>query len=815
MDNPSDSFKVKLPARITGIVFWGLVFIGLLISVFILEDAENDLYAVNKTNAHMVAYAIENIVKKNPESPVLETAESRIRLRLNQLRDEMGFTSVILSENDREYLYGDRNTDDDAFPYSINYYPEGSQHLETISTLIYYPNQKMEVANIRKNLLLTIGVSIFIFGLILQQILHRVLSGPFTRMVITARDFSNGDDSVRFDQSRDDEFGYLGGFINNAIESMFNTQRKLTDALQRAEESEIKLSNQKEKAEVTLHSITESVITLGLDGIVQYINPAAEQLFKAKNKDIYNMQLSDLVRIVSDSSGEDIDDPLASCFETQQTVYLPEHSSLIAGDNKVVAIEASVAPMKNTEGNIIGAVMVIQDVSNTRKLARQLSYQASHDMLTGLYNRRKFEECLEEALLNINQEHRVHSLCFLDLDQFKQVNDTCGHVAGDELLRQLPDLFHKVLRSGDVVARLGGDEFGILLENCELNQAGLIADKIRQEVKDFRFIWEEKVFTIGVSIGVVGIDENACDMSKIMSYADMACYAAKDSGRNHVHVYQHADELVPERHGEMHWTARITRAMEQGRFILYRQPIVGLSGDNNEHYEVLVRMVDEKGGVVPPGAFIPAAERYKLMADIDRWVINEVFRMIAEDDTAGADKDADTVITINLSGDSLSDSGLYDYIVSLKNRLGISLGNICFEINETVAISNLVKATALINGLKKHDCLFSLDDFGNGLSSFAYLKTLPVNYIKIDGSFIKNVSSDLVNRAMVDSIQQMGSAMKLETIAECVEDEQTLNTLKEIGVNYAQGYHMGRPQAIGDNGSEPLLSHIRVIPACF
>ena len=805
MDNASDSFKVKLPARITGIVFWGLVFIGLLVSVFILENAESDLYLANKTNSHMVAYALEGIIKKNPESPVLETAASRIKLKLNQLRDEMGFTSVILFDNDKEYLYGKRNIDDDAFPYSINYYPEGSQHLETISTLVYYPNQKQEVANIRKNMLLSIGLSVFIFGFILQHILHRVLSGPFTRMVKTAREFSNGNDAVRFDHSRDDEFGYLGGFINNAIESMFITQRKLKDALQRAEKSEIELSNQKEKAEVTLRSITESVITLGLNGVIQYINPAAEQLFKAKNRDIYDMQLSDLVRIVNDSSGENIEDPLARCFETKQTVYLPEHSSLIAGDNKVVAVEASVAPMKNNEGNIIGAVMVIQDVSNTRKLARQLSYQASHDMLTGLYNRLKFEEFLEEALLNIKQGHRVHSLCFLDLDQFKQVNDTCGHVAGDELLRQLPDLFHKVLRSGDVVARLGGDEFGILLENCELSQATVIADKIRQEIKDFRFIWEEKVFTIGVSIGVVGIDENANDMSRIMSQADMACYAAKDSGRNRVHVYEHDDEMASERHGEMHWTARITRAMEQNRFVLYRQPIVGISGDNNEHYQVLVRMIDEKGGVVPPGAFIPSAERYNLMAGIDRWVINEVFRLIAKGDTNDTFAGTDTVITLNLSVDSLTDDGLYDYIVSIKNKHGISLRNVCFEINETVAISNLVKATALINALKKHDCCFCLGDFGSGLSSFAYLKTLPVNYIKIDGSFIKDVSSDPVNRAMVDSIQQMGRAMKLDTIAECVEDEQTLNILKEIGIDYAQGYHLGRPQAIREGDGDQLI----------
>ena len=544
MDNESDSFQVKLPARITGIVFWGLVFIGLLVSVFILEDAENDLYLVNKTNSHLVAYALEGIVKKNPLSPALKTAETRIKLKLNQLRDEMGFTAVVLSEDGQDYYYGIRNADDDVFPYSIYYYPKGSRDLQTISALIYYPNQKQEVADIRKNMLLTIGLSVFIFGLVLQQILHRVLSGPFVKMVNTAHAFSKGDDSVRFDENRDDEFGYLGKFINNAIDSMFTTQGKLKEALKRAETSEIELSHQKEQAEVTLHSITDSVITVDLNGIIQYINPAAESLFSTKNKDVYNLHLFDLVRIVSDSSGENIDDPLNKCFSEQKTVHLPEHSSLIAGENVVVAVEASIAPMKNNEGDIIGAVMVIQDVSHTRKLTRQLSYQASHDMLTGLYNWQKFVAYLEEALLNVREENRVHSLCYLDLDQFKLVNDTCGHVAGDELLRQLPELFHNVLRSGDIVARLGGDEFGILLENCELNKATVIADKIRQEVKDFRFVWEDKVFTIGVSIGVVGIDENTTDMSKIMTSADLACYAAKDSGRNRVHVYEHSDELV-------------------------------------------------------------------------------------------------------------------------------------------------------------------------------------------------------------------------------------------------------------------------------
>ncbi|MGD2055112.1 MAG: PAS domain-containing protein, partial [Gammaproteobacteria bacterium] len=374
MENGFSSFHAKLPARITGIVFWGLVFVALLISVFILQDAESDLYTVNKTNSHMVAYTLEGIVKKGAESPVLENVAEKINLKLNRLRDEMGFTSVVLSDNESEYVYGHRSSDDDVFPYSINYYPDGEHDLRTITTLVYYPNQEQAVADIRKNMLVTIGLSVFIFGLILQQILHRVLSGPFLKMVNTARAFSSGDDTVRFNESRDDEFGYLGRFINNAIESMFATQSKLQQALERAEKSEIELSHQKEKAEVTLRSITDSVITVDLEGVIQYINPAAEMLFNVKNKDVSYLQLSDLVRIVSDATGENIEDPLTRCFAKEQTVHLPEHSSLIAGNNRIVAVEASVAPMKNNEGNVIGAVMVIQDVSHTRKLTRQLSY---------------------------------------------------------------------------------------------------------------------------------------------------------------------------------------------------------------------------------------------------------------------------------------------------------------------------------------------------------------------------------------------------------------------------------------------------------
>lgn len=795
MANNTEIFQARLPTRITGIVFWGLIFIGLLVAVFLLEHGEDDLYMLNKNAAHQLGWELESIIETQDEMPALKHAAARLKVKIDRARDDVGFNAVVLSDDSISLAVGNRDADDVPFPVSLHYYPKGSTELSNVDMRVYFPNQKKEIASIRKNLLLMIGLSVLVFGLFLQQLLNRVLTGPFLKMVSTAERFSQGED-VRFDQGRNDEFGYLGKFINNAIDSILSHQHKLLIALQRAENSERELGLEKERAEVTLRSITESVITVGLDKAVLYINPAAEVLLRIGNEDARGRQFDQLINIVNEASGDDVVDPLEQCYSSESTVHLPEHSSLINGKGNMVAIEASVAPMRNENNRLIGAVMVIQDVSNTRKLTRQLSYHASHDMLTGLYNRRKFEEIFSEILQGMQEDDREHTLCYLDLDQFKIVNDTCGHIAGDELLRQIPALLNNALRSGDIVARLGGDEFGILLQNCNTRQARIIADKIRQQIKDFRFVWDDKTFTIGVSIGVVGIDASKLEMSRILSAADMACYAAKESGKNSVHVYEQADELASNRHGELHWTSRITQALEQNRFRLYRQPIVGISGASEEHFEVLVRMIDEDGSIIPPSAFIPAAERYNLMASVDSWVIREVFRMVADNDPADPIRGTGKVISINLSAESLNRDDLVEYIVAQKEEFGITLENICFEISEAVAISNLNRMAAFIAHMKKHDCSFALDDFGSGLSSFANLKSLPVNYLKIEGSFIKDVSRDPVDRAIVVSIQKMGMEMCLNIIAEWVEDEATLKVLREIGVDFVQGYHFGRPEAI-------------------
>jgi len=440
--------------------------------------------------------------------------------------------------------------------------------------------------------------------------------------------------------------------------------------------------------------------------------------------------------------------------------------------------------------------MVCMDVRQSRKLALQLFHQASHDSLTNLYNRLSFENKLNSLLAEAELESS-HALLYVDLDQFKIVNDTCGHTAGDELLRQLASMLQESIRRNDILARLGGDEFGILLINCDINRAVELAEKIRHAVKEYRFTWLDSTFEVGASIGVVEINADNLNASNIMSAADLACYAAKDGGRNCVHVYEPTDIELLKRHGEMHWTTMITQALEQGRFVLYHQPICAISeeSDTVEHWEILVRMKDKDGNIIAPGFFIPAAERYNKMHSIDRWVIRNVFLAISKG-CFQVKNNAKRLLSINLSGASLSDKTALEYIRETGREFKINFSEICFEITETVAISNLSKATELMRELKKLGCSFSLDDFGSGLSSFGYLKNLPVDYIKIDGSFVKDMAGDPIDRAMVVAINQIGHVMKIQTIAEWVENEETLLLLRQLGVDFAQGYHTGKPAPV-------------------
>jgi len=796
MEKKEQELYTKLPVRITGIVFWGLVLVGLLASVIILHFVEQQIRDNYISDANTIAYEIEEFIETSGSSNTLLNNDDNLKNIIKILQKKTGFTRVNIKHHKASVDFGKNNIDDDYLIKSIRAFNVKNGTLELIEISIYFKNQNTIISSIRKNMLLITGLSLFLLWYLFQYVLQRILSRPFMDMVQKADRFTHGNEDIRFDEDRNDEFGYLGKFINNAIESILSQRKHIQDALDRATKSEIELGHEKERAEVTLYSITDAVITIDMDEKIQYLNPAAEALFGASNEETRKRHYGDILTIVDDRSGEIINDPIQECYSTQEIIYLANHSAIIGGNSTTIAIEASVAPMKTAAGDLMGAVVVIQDVSHTRRLTRQLSHQASHDMLTGLYNRRKFEEHMEDILSNAKTEARQHSFCYLDLDQFKIINDTCGHVAGDELLRQLPVIFKRILRSGDVVARLGGDEFGILLENCNIKQAADIADKILKEVKDFRFDWEEKSFEIGASIGVVEINRDNTSLSKIMSSADIACYVAKDSGRNRIHVYESSDAVVSERYGEMHWISRITKAIEDDRFVLYKQSIVSTSGKDPGHIEILLRMLDENNNIIPPSAFMPAAERYNLMKNIDRWVITKTFECIKQHRLDENIINSGGLISINLSGESINDDGLLEYILSEKDKYHISLKYICFEITETVAIRNLVKAMNFINDMKNHGCSFALDDFGSGLSSFTYLKSLPVEFLKIDGSFVKHITHNKIDEAMVIAIQQIGKVMDVKTVAEWVEDKAILDALTEIGVDYVQGYYLNKPEPI-------------------
>ncbi len=459
-------------------------------------------------------------------------------------------------------------------------------------------------------------------------------------------------------------------------------------------------------------------------------------------------------------------------------------------DGSLYRVRTSISPIKDGANNILYFVGVEDDVTLEYELTEKLGYQASHDALTGLINRPEFERRAERLIKTVAKDRTEHALCFLDLDQFKVVNDTCGHAAGDEMLRRLAALLLDQVRQRDTLARLGGDEFAVLMEHCGLQQAQRVATAILEVVQDFQFGWEGYTFRVGVSIGLVSINDNIQNLTNLLRQADAACYMAKDLGRNRIHVYHPDDSDIAQRQGEMQWVARIYQALEEDRFCLFAQKIVELGNDEKYHYEILLRMIGEEGEIIPPGAFLPAAERYNLMARLDRWVIQRAFKLL---DSAPGILEKAGFVSINLSGQSLVDQSMPEFIARELEEKDIDGRKICFEITETSAITHLGKADELISTLKQSGCAFALDDFGSGLSSFGYLKKLDVDYLKIDGMFVKDIIDDAIDYAMVKSINEIGQIMNMQTIAEFVESDDIRNSLGELGVNFGQGYGIEKP----------------------
>ncbi len=576
------------------------------------------------------------------------------------------------------------------------------------------------------------------------------------------------------------------------------------DHRRKRQHAETALFHEREKALVTLHSIGDGVITTDANSNVEFINPIAEQLTAWSLSDARGRPLMEIFPVINEATRKPLQNPADICLHTGCVVSLDEQSLLINRCGEEIPITDSAAPIRDQQGNILGTVLVFHDVSRERHLAHQISWQETHDALTGLVNRCEFEKRLVDLLdeTRANKHHSV--LLYIDLDQFKVINDTCGHVAGDELLKQISALFQQHLPDNAIFARLGGDEFGILLPGFSQLQGSKLAEQLLEALRSFHFHWEASDFEVLVSIGLAGISSTSESAAVILSAADVACYVAKDTGRNRVHIYREEDIEQARRHSEMQWVSRVTQALEEDRFELYCQRITPLSVlDNTRHHELLIRMHDRDGNTIPPGAFIPAAERYNLMPTLDRWVIRTAFAMYSE---SGMDLESlsenGSLCSINLSGTSLSDTQMLSFIKEQIAHHRIPPSMLCFEITETAAIANLTRATEFIRELRTLGCRFALDDFGSGLSSFAYLKSLPVDFLKIDGYFVKDMVNDPIDHAMVEAINDIGHVMGMKTIAEFVENEAILTALHSMQVDYAQGYGIGHPRPFNEAMAE-------------
>lgn len=589
----------------------------------------------------------------------------------------------------------------------------------------------------------------------------------------------------------------IGYEIANQIAIVLQ-QNQLLEALQ-GELNERKrmqdiIFDEKERAEVTLHSIGDAVITTDIHARVEYLNPVAENLTGWSIRDAFGQPLERVFRVINEESRKPVIDPVARCLREGRVIELANHSILISRDGQEFSIDDSAAPIRNRKGEVIGAVLVFHDITEERRLTRQVAHDAMHDSLTGLVNRREFEKRLGRALNNAKERNLAHTLCYLDMDQFKIVNDTAGHAAGDQLLKQISELLSGLFRQRDTFARLGGDEFGLLLENCMLDQAEVICDKILARTRDFTFVWQGNNFQVGVSIGIVPITAQKESVSQLLSQADVACYSAKDLGRNRYFVYHSEDIETVQRHGELMQAARMRDAVINNQFLLYCQPIAELADEGNDfsRYEVLLRMQNDENKISLPSAFIPSAERYGLMPAIDRWVIRRTFAAMAKSNLQGVQ------VTINLSGNSLDDDGLFEYVVEQLREFSIPPTQICFEITETAAIHHIDKARQFTQAFRERGGKIALDDFGSGFSSFRYLKTLPVDYIKIDGEFVREMLANPNDQAMVEAITQVAHTLGIYVIAEHATNMETVNRLRELGVEGAQGFGIGFPIPVED-----------------
>ena len=560
---------------------------------------------------------------------------------------------------------------------------------------------------------------------------------------------------------------------------------------------EVSLSRSKRQAQFTLESIAEGVITTDNDGHIDYMNQAAETLIGTNRDDATGHRIGELFTLVDDADRRPLGDPVERCLAMRRRVNMGRRAVMVTSDGEHEhSIEIMASPIRGPGSSISGAVVVFHDVGELRGMTRKMSYQATHDPLTGLINRRELERRLDEAMDSAHAEEAIHMLFYLDLDRFKAVNDSCGHLAGDNMLREGANLIKEQVRDSDFVGRLGGDEFGALLIGCPIEKARQIASDICNAIADYRFVWKDKIFNIGISIGLVEISHVSGTLQDVMSAADSACYVAKQEGRGKVHVYSARDEVVARERGDIQWLRQLQAALHEDKFQLAVQPIIAMRGgvESGPAFEVLIRLPDSKGRTADSAEFLRPAERYQLMPQIDRWVVNAALTAVSSGDIKLA---SGRSCAINLSGQTLGDESFLSFVVEALDRSGVAPSSICLEVTEAAILSNVQHAQRFIEVLHGIGCEFSLDDFGSGMGSFSSLKHLPIDYLKIDGTYTRNLQSDQVNQEMVAAMIKLARTMQFRIVAEEVEHQEDFDWLRDIGVDFVQGHFIEAPMPLG------------------
>ncbi len=617
-------------------------------------------------------------------------------------------------------------------------------------------------------------------------------SAPLYPIIIMT---SHGNEEVAVDAMKAGALDYVVKSEETLAQMPHIVERSLREwqHIQQRQQAETALHQSEERYRILYDDTPSMFFTVDAAGTIQSVNKFGAQQLGYRVKELLGTRFTQLYPKTDSTYAQEW---FEMCMRVPSTVHRWEASKL-RKDGSRLWVRTSGRVVHDLSGKPV-LLIVCEDITQARNLSQKLNYQATHDALTDLVNRREFEHRLQRVLENCLGNEGEHALCYLDLDQFKVINDTCGHIAGDELLRQISAILQDLIRKRDTLGRLGGDEFGVLMEHCSLKQAQRVANALRRTISEFRFHWQDKTFNIGVSIGLVPINKLSESITNILSAADTACYTAKDQGRNRIHIYYEGDQELSRRRGEMRWVAHINEAIEQNRLRLFGQPIqrINSNEDRKLHYEFLLRIEEPSGEFALPGSFLPAAERYNLTARIDRWVIDTAITWLHDHPNF---LPCSSLYAINLSGQSLVDDEFHRFVIDRIGKTQIPPQVICFEITETAAITNLSRAAAFITALKALGCKFSLDDFGSGLSSFGYLKTLPVDYLKIDGQFVKDILRDPIDLAMVKSINEIGHIMGKQTIAEYVENKAILEKLVEIGVDYAQGYYIGKPCLLAES----------------